>query len=776
MLKSRTWFSFISLALLWLFYAWMALIGTGWLGDIIAPLLAFISTAFIAWSARKAVHYSLSWLFIAIGTLFWAVAETMWGLEANLLGIDPQESILLLYLYFLPNICFLVSVLFIAFTEHRRWMSIHFLVDTIAIFFALCAFVYFVFFRGHIAILSALDHERVVSYFSVVIDTLIITFSISLFLSFNPRKIPLFLCLIFSGILLYGIVDILYVYALFNDSYYPNEFIDASYELCIALLGMGSIFFLDSPQNLQRIRTEVDSSSGLINRGVFLLLIPVLSILAQGFVFSDVVFYVAIILAHQILSRFVGLLLRRDLALRDKAEQAEYLEATISDRTRELRIMNQTLENLIKRDAITGLFNRKYFMETAEEWIAEAEPDEKLWLLILDFDRFKTINDMYGHDAGDNVLRVVGKRLETIANERTVLARLGGDEFGILCKRRKGETISALLLTLGEMVDVPVHIGLNMVHASMSIGVATWPDDARTRSDLMRHADIAMYIAKSRRVSGVSFFDNALTAGIERAHQIDLCLKMADFESEFSLVYQPQFAMGGRRLVGMEALVRWNSPTLGFVPPDEFIPVAEENGVINPLSDWIFLKALLRIADWNRRLEKRLLMGINVSPHQLDDPEFLSKLERLIDECGVLPEWVNLEFTERVAMKGETFIVEMFSALSRLNITSSIDDFGTGYSSLSYIKKFDFDYLKIAKQLIDNIVQNETDARIVQAIIMMATALNLKTIAEGVETEEQLAMLESLGCDEIQGYLLGKPHKADDFERLFLVEEEPELL
>lgn len=776
MQKSRTWFSFIGLALLWLFYAWIAVMGPGWLGDIVTPLIAFTSTVLTVWSARTALHYRISWGFIAAATLIWGVAETLWGIEADLLGIDPQESLLLLYLYVLPNVFFLLSVLYIAFNEHRRWMTIHFVVDTIAIFLVLCAFVYFVFFRGHVEVLSTLDHEHIVAFVSIVIDTLIITFSISLFLSFNPRKIPLFLFLLFSGFLLFGIVDILYVYALFNDTYYPNEFIDASYELCIALLGMGSVFFLDSPQNLQRIRTETDSSSGLINRSLFLLLVPVLSILVHGFVFTDIVFYITVILAHQVLSRFVGLLLQRDLALKDKGQQAEYLEATISDRTRELRIMNQTLENLIRRDAITGLFNRKYFMETAEEWIVTAEPDEQIWLLILDFDRFKTINDMYGHDAGDNVLRVVGKRLENVTNDRTVLARLGGDEFGIICKRRKGETINALLHTLGEMVDVPVPVGLNMIHASLSIGVATWPDDARTRSDLMRHADIAMYIAKSRRMNGVSFFDNALSAGIARAHQIDLCLKMADFESEFSLVYQPQFATGGRRLVGMEALVRWNSPTLGHVPPDEFIPVAEENGVIIPLSDWIFRKALTRIADWNHRLERRLLMGVNVSPHQLDDPEFLSKLERMMGECGVLPEWVNLEFTERVAMKEESFIIDIFTALSRLNITSSIDDFGTGYSSLSYIKKFDFDYLKIAKQLVDNIVQNEIDARIVQAIIMMATALNLKTIAEGVETEEQLAILESLGCDEIQGYLLGKPYNAEEFEERFLKEEEPELL
>ena len=216
----------------------------------------------------------------------------------------------------------------------------------------------------------------------------------------------------------------------------------------------------------------------------------------------------------------------------------------------------------------------------------------------------------------------------------------------------------------------------------------------------------------------------------------------------------------------MEALVRWNSPEIGMVPPDEFIPVAEGNGMIIAISDWIMGKAFAQIGEWNGRYGSNLLMGINISPLQLDDVQFLAKLEKAIAAAGIRPDWLNLEITERCAMKDESLVSSIFVRLAALNIKLSIDDFGTGYSSLSYLKKFDVDYLKIAKQLVDGIETNESDRQIIQAIIMISSALGLHTIAEGVETENQLGILSELGCDEIQGYLFGKPLPPDEFERL----------
>jgi len=775
MLKRRTSLALTILASLWLLYAGIAVSGIGWLGDIAAPFIGALATFFVFRCALVSVNYRVTWFVTALGLFFWTIADTLWAIYTLSLGLDPEKSIILPFIYLLTNVCFVFTVFYISLYNRRRWMAFQFLVDIIAIFCSVSALFFYVYYFNRYESLLSLGYVGVASFISLITDMLLITLPIAILLSLKIRKVPVFLRFMMAGFVAYAVSDILYINTIINDAYIPNGWNDALYMLSLALCGAGGVFFFDNPIDLGSIRKEVNTSIGIVYRSLFLLIIPLLAILLRQLRFSELMVFAVIIAVHQLCSRLIRQLLMREIEFDERGQRTEYLEATIADRTRELKIMNQTLENLLKRDAITGLYNRKYFLETAEEWIGKCDEEEKVWLLILDFDRFKTINDTYGHDVGDQVLRIIGKRLEGLANDRTVLARLGGDEFGFICRRRASETITAFLHTLSDITLAPVEVGLHAVHASLSIGVASWPDDAHTRSDLMRHADIAMYIAKNRRVSGVSFFDTEINATIERSHQIDLALKTADFDREFSLVYQPQFATGGRRLIGMEALVRWNSPSLGRISPDDFIPVAEENGVINPLSDWIFRKALSRIADWNRRYDRALLMGINVSPHQLDDADFLPKLEAMMEDCGVRPEWVNLEFTERVAMKSESFIIDVFTRLNKLNITSSIDDFGTGYSSLSYIKKFEFDYLKIAKQLVDGIVTNETDLRIVQAIIMMATALNLRTIAEGVESEEQLSILEGLGCDEIQGYLLGKPMSPDEFESLF-INEEPELL
>ena len=762
--------------LLWGVYAFFAAIGLDRAEDILAPFISFFAAYGLFRATAASANYRKTWMSAALGISAWGLADAVWAGERLFLGMDPSGNVFLMYLYGCMNFFLLFSVLYLSFYDRRRWTSFQFLVDVIAIFCSLAVFLYYVFFSRRILNSVALDTTGIAFFVCLITDLLLLTFCASLILSMYRKKMPLFLHSFFTGLILFVISHFIYTYAVFNGLYRPDSWIDAVFLLSISFIGAGGFLFLDNPVDPSAIRKQTTNFSGYINRSILLLCIPVFAMLIRKVRVQDLFPFILIIFLHQIVSLIIRRLLRKEIELEEKSRQAEYFEATIADRMRELRIMNQTLENLLKRDAITGQYNRKYFLECIDDWIAHAKSDEKIWLLILDFDRFKTINDTYGHDTGDQVLRIFGKQLETVSNDRTVLARLGGDEFGIVCRRSASESITSLLHTIDDLSGAVVSIGQYTVHVSLSIGISSYPDDALTRSDLMRHADIAMYITKNRRMSGFSFFDISLNAGIERSHQIDLALKSASFDDEFTLMYQAQVATGGHRLVGMEALVRWKSPTLGIISPDEFIPVAEENGVIFALSDWIARKALRQIADWNTCYGLNLLMGINVSPYQLDEVDFLEKLTGEMDDNGVKPEWVNLELTERSAMKGERFIIDLFDRLSELNITTSIDDFGTGYSSLSYIKQFNISYLKIAKQLVDGIVTNETDELIVQAIISMSTALHVRTIAEGVENEEQLRILEKLGCDEIQGYYFGKPESPEKFEELFLKGPEPELL
>lgn len=757
------------IALLWFVYSLLSIPGYELPANILSPLIAFCAAFFLFRSSKRSGVRWIGWAAAATGCLVWGIGDMLWALDFYFLRQNPDENVPLSFFYILTNVSFLISVLYLSLYDRRRWSTFQFLVDMAAIAIMLTGFIYFVIL-GQFFVRRNLwsDMLNVSSLISLVVDMLIVSFALSTLLSMDRKKLFGFLQFSFVGVVIFILADFLYVFGVLNESYVPNGVVDVLYMLGIGLIGCAGVLYVDKPGNAFNLRTQADSTFEFVTRALILLAIPVIAGILHRLMLSQIVFFAVVLLVHQVISLIVRRLLQRELQLEEKSREAEYLEARINERTRELRVMNQTLENLIKRDAITGQYNRKYFLEQIEIWIGAGAADRKVWLMILDFDRFKSINDTYGHDVGDKTLRLIGKRLESIAGEETVVARLGGDEFGILCLRPLAETVSPLLHSITALCEAPLEVGAFTVHLGVSIGVACWPDDAKTRSDLMRHADVAMYLAKVKRPGCVSFFDSSLSAAVERSNQIDLALRKADFAGEFSVFYQPQFTVSGDRLVGAEALVRWPSSELGRVTPDEFIPVAEENGVIIPLSDWIMRTALRQVSDWNRRYGLELLMGINISPRQLDALDFLRKLETLIAEFNVKPEWVNLEVTERSAMKGESFIIEIFDRLANLHISISLDDFGTGYSSLSYLKKFDIDYLKIAKELVDGIAKNDSDRQIVQAIIMMSAALGLRTIAEGVEDEAQMRILESLGCDEIQGYYYGKPMPPAEFEKNYL--------
>jgi len=284
----------------------------------------------------------------------------------------------------------------------------------------------------------------------------------------------------------------------------------------------------------------------------------------------------------------------------------------------------------------------------------------------------------------------------------------------------------------------------------------------------MKNADIAMYNSKSKGYNQYSFFNSFMNDIIIEKHEIEMLLRNADYNKQFQLHYQPQINIQEEKLVGVEALIRWNSPVKGNIRPDKFIKIAEEIGCVEEISDWVINEAARQISQWNRKYGVNLKMGINISPKQLDGMNFIKKLKDIIHTYKLQPEWLDIEITENIAMRGETTLEEIFASLDDLSISTSIDDFGTGYSSLSYIQEFSFDRLKIAKELIDKISSDSSNNHIVEAIVMMAKSLRITTIAEGVETYEQLEILKDIGCDEIQGYIFSKPLPAKELESNFL--------
>jgi diguanylate cyclase len=770
MKKRHSRFPIFLFICLWIIYALAGVFGYVLACNIVSILIGFAAALSQFAAVRREETFGRGWISSAFGCFVWGICDIIWALDTHALSVDPKSSSLLFVLYVIPNACFLFSVIYLVLRKRKRWSSLQFLVDMVAISVSIAGFIYFSFFYEQFLGLFNSDVESITQFFALIFDMLLISFTLAIYYSMNRRKIFAFLKVFFAGAILFVVADIMYSYALFKGSYIPNTVIDILYMLALTLFGISGLLYRSKTGLSSEIRGSSFSTRESVNRTVLLILIVLVANFVRPFSLLEFSFFGVNILVHFIVTFVIRRLRMREHELEEKSREAAALESLVAERTSELMVMNQTLENLVKRDAITGLFNRKYFFELMERWISAAKTDDKIWLLIIDFDRFKSINDTYGHDVGDQVLRDVAKRLETIAEWRTILCRLGGDEFGVACLRPESESIKPLLQTITDLCDEAISIGSFSIRVSLSVGVASWPDGASTRSDLMRHADIAMYTAKGDRNGGIAFFDTSINSVVERTNHIDLCLRRAVIEREFFLEYQPLFTLDGRKLIGMEALVRWNSIELGMVNPDEFIPIAEENGTIIPLSDWIMKTSLRQIADWNTRYSKDLSVGLNISARQLDDRNFRTKLGGAIRDCGVKSQWLNLEMTERCTMKKDTFITEVFAWLKSLEISSSLDEFGTGFSSLCALKEFHIDNLKISRELVAGLGADMMDAQIVNAIIMMAKALNLKTVAEGVENESQLRMLTALGCDQVQGFYFGKPVPFKEFEGLYLVE------
>lgn len=420
-------------------------------------------------------------------------------------------------------------------------------------------------------------------------------------------------------------------------------------------------------------------------------------------------------------------------------------------------------------DALTCLPNRVLFDEYLHNALALAKRhDRQLAVLFVDLDRFKLINDTLGHHAGDLLLQEVAQRLTSCVRDGDVVARMGGDEFTILLPEIEGlddaaEVAQRLLQTLSP----PFVISGNELFVSASIGVSLYPSDGEDAETLLKHADTAMYRAKDQGRNGHQFYAPAMKLATHKQHKLEQWLRRALERQEFELFYQPRVVLSSGALVAVEALLRWRHPEFGLIDPVDFISVTEETGLIMPIGEWVLRTACSQIKEWQQVSGIPLRVSVNLSARQFQQIDLPTQIADILHESGIAASSLELEITESMAMLNAARTVVVLRALKDLGIHLSVDDFGTGYSSLSYLKQFSLDTLKIDRTFVhDFSVAN--DSAIAEAIITLAHTLDLSVTAEGVETEEQLAFLRRHGCDEAQGYLIGKPVPVDEFESLYL--------
>lgn len=432
------------------------------------------------------------------------------------------------------------------------------------------------------------------------------------------------------------------------------------------------------------------------------------------------------------------------------------------------KAMEERLNYLAYHDELTGLTNRSLLADRFSQLISQSQRHHKMIaLLMLDLNRFKLINDSLGHETGDQVLVEVGNRLLKMARTSDTVSRYGGDEFVILLTDiESASAVTEFARRVTQNICRPLTVGERVLHVSCSIGVALWPQDGKKLDNLLSNADAAMYQAKNRNGEKLQFFTEELNHQVQQRMEMENGLRNALQGNELELYYQPQFDQQSRRITGMEALLRWHHPTRGLVSPDRFIPLAEETGLILPIGEWVLETACLQLKQFQRNGYRDLIVAVNVSVRQLEGQDMAAIVQRVIDKTGILPASLEIEITESTMMEDPERMIEVLGTLKKLGIRLALDDFGTGHSSLSYLQRFPFDKIKIDRAFIRNITQSEDDAAIAMTIGAMAKSLKLEVIAEGVETEAQMAFLKHCGCNNIQGYLISKPIPAVEFSQL----------
>jgi diguanylate cyclase (GGDEF)-like protein/PAS domain S-box-containing protein len=417
----------------------------------------------------------------------------------------------------------------------------------------------------------------------------------------------------------------------------------------------------------------------------------------------------------------------------------------------------QHIAHMAHHDALTGLPNRVRFRDKMAEGLTAVEAGGKpLAVLCLDLDHFKSVNDTLGHPVGDRLLSAVAERLSKAVRREGTIARLGGDEFAILLRGATPLAAEDLARRLVATVAEPFIVDGQVINTGLSIGIALAPQDGTAADHLMKCADLALYRAKSEGRGMFRFFEPDMSARIQARRALELDLRQALGGGEFHLVYQPQVQAMTGMPSGFEALLRWTHPERGLVPPSEFIPLAEETGLILPIGEWVLRSACLEAARWPEPLK----VAVNLSPVQFKNRGLVAMVVQALAQSGLPPHRLELEITEQVLMQDDDVTIAMLHELRALGIRIAMDDFGVGYSSLSYLRSFPFDKIKIDRSFIADIERNKDNVAIVRAMAGLGASLNIETSAEGVETPDQLAIIRSCGCTEVQGYLISAPRPA----------------
>ncbi|WP_449621248.1 EAL domain-containing protein [Robertmurraya sp. Marseille-Q9965] len=447
-------------------------------------------------------------------------------------------------------------------------------------------------------------------------------------------------------------------------------------------------------------------------------------------------------------------------------QESSEMNAILSQQTEMLKESEEQLHRLAFYDGLTSLPNRHYFQTYVSDWIVK-EIDKKMAIIFIDLNQFKQINDTLGHDAGDTLLQIAANKLKVLRNEDREVFRLGGDEFVVVHRLEQKEEVHQTLELILNEFSTYFEVHGQALYITASVGVSMYPDDGKDLNTLVKFADIAMYISKETGGNTVKFFNQSMRNKFQESLIIENALRANVDREGFELYYQPKTLLG--KVTSVEALLRWNDPELGFVSPGRFIPIAEEMGLIFQIDEWSLVQACKQNKQWQDEERLFIPISVNLSAKHFQRNNIVPMIDKALQESGLAPEYLKIEITESVFIRNPEHVAEVIGRLKDMGIQISIDDFGKGYSSLYQLLQLPIDEIKIDRQFIKDINENEKQVLLVQSILDFAHGLQLNVVAEGVETQKENALLIEMGCDEIQGYLYSPPVPKDELIKLLQV-------
>jgi diguanylate cyclase (GGDEF)-like protein len=733
--------------------------------DVLSLVYSFFCAGAILYFSRKDKEYKILWIFVSVIPISWAFEKfhVMMGYRVFPSTLEDFTGATILLL--IPEIAMAIVVILFMIKGFRKIYWTKFVLDTIFILIILLGVGSGVVFSQ----LNLSSFDMLVFIYmmvNVVIDIIVVASLLLLLTSVNRKRVDNSLYIIAGAFAAFIYADFDHMYEYIVVDYQVAFFSDELYIISFLLMLVGAMVakrarfgtrapMEQKPENLTNTRVVL-----------YLMILPIYLYLIGNLSITHLTLMSIAVIVYQYLNFFMQRAFRAEQDISEKEQLMKELEYLVSIRTEELTEINKELYIKSTTDSLTGLYNRSYLMEAIDEKIANQTP---VILLKVSIEKFWMINSYHGNELGDQVLIEVSNRFKNLERKDVVTARISGSKFAVLIPNKKEYSHIEETDRLLDIVKEPVNVNGFSFQLEMNAGIARYPEDAESSGELFRDAALAMnYVRHQSSKNDVALYSYEMIQKMDRLNHIEMLLRDADFEKDFELYYQPKFDVTKNQLIGMEALIRWNHKEEGFISPSEFIPVAEETGLIVGISNWVFRHAMEQIFEWNKTFDKELKMSMNVSSVSLDRLDFVDSILDLIKETKVDSRCVELEITEYMAVSSESKSSKIFSELRKNGISISIDDFGTGYSSLSYMKKYEVDVLKIARELVMNIVDDQKEKLIVQAIVTMAKGMGISIIAEGVEEDSQMSVLQSLGCENVQGYLTGRPESKETFEKLYL--------